>query len=481
MTAVSEQIVSPFGIAFDGDRMIVDDDAVKRLRRPRLSPSTAKAMHGCPSRWAGEKLLPGMEDPFAPAPLGTAAHAVLEALYKLPALERTHQAALEAVDDLGDEMAAAAIDKGWPGIPDTQMADWKRSVVKHYGGIWMIEDPTTVNVRATEISLKTVEVGGVPFTGIIDRLDYDGDGKTLVRDHKSGNVPSNYSIRNYGDSQGDQLRLYAEALRALDGRLPTGAALYYTQFGQIRKVSLSKAKRSETVVAFQQSWTDLNGYFDSQELPTQTGPLCGWCPMVAICPAAKAEGLGPRIEGLPTAEQLGMPVRRAAAAALVPGDGAAASTNTEGDSPMTKLHEDKPWEPVAQGSLNPNSYSATAAFGLVSMAVDKLTTNGEAVKPSAIAALAGTFAYIVETVQDQVSDSRSMQDGLHTRLRGALHTVIDMSPPPFGGTEDQWSAWVSSAVRRVRLIADAAVVLWSSGPGEAPWAGLAVAEGAEAA
>ena len=65
-------------LAWDGDRLLVTDpDAVSKISRKRLSPSTAKSMHSCGARYAAEKLMRGQEDPFAPAPFGTSVHQLL--------------------------------------------------------------------------------------------------------------------------------------------------------------------------------------------------------------------------------------------------------------------------------------------------------------------------------------------------------------------------------------------------------------------
>ena len=51
-------------------------------------------------------------------------------------------------------------------------------------GLWHLEDPATVEVRATEQDVEA-ELAGVPFRGIVDRIDEEGDGM-IVTDYKSG-------------------------------------------------------------------------------------------------------------------------------------------------------------------------------------------------------------------------------------------------------------------------------------------------------
>ena len=140
------------------------------------------------------------------------------------------------------------------------------------------------------------------------------------------------------------------------------------------------------------------------------------------------------------------------------------------------LCEDKPWEQTAgpDGRLNPNSYSATAVFGIVEMAVELLHQAGVPLRPSVVTALSRTLAHVVLTVQQDLSGSASYQDGVNTRLRGALRTAVATMPLPFGRDAQAWSEWVARAVRRTDSIARAAVGLFDDAdPHDEPWRALA--------
>ena len=56
------------------------------------------------------------------------------------------------------------------------------------------------------------------------------------------------------------------------------------------------------------------------------------------------------------------------------------------------LREDKPWEQTAgpDGLLNPNSYSATAVFGIVEMAVELLHAAGVQLGPTVVTNVYGS-------------------------------------------------------------------------------------------
>lgn len=290
--------------AWDRDRLVVVDQAAqKRLRRTKLSASTAKAMHGCPARYAAEKLLRAEDDPFGAAEQGTSGHTVLERLFALPASQRTRAKAASFVPELAAEIDFTKIVSEYP--PDVLRAKWMSGVIDKYEGLWDIEDPTKVLVRRTEMSIDNVEIEGVPFIGFIDRCDVieaeDGIGIRVV-DYKTGRYK--HANDRFGDDHGDQIRLYVDALEAADGRAPVEGHLYYTGFGKSRKVSLRPADRRKTRREFVNSWKLLTGYQDEQAYPCKSGPLCGWCPLVNVCPVATRDGFVARVEGLPEASML---------------------------------------------------------------------------------------------------------------------------------------------------------------------------------
>jgi putative RecB family exonuclease len=158
-------------------------------------------------------------------------------------------------------------------------------------------------------------------------------------------------------------------------------------------------------------------------------------------------------------------------------DNATATPQTSKE--MRSMYDElKPWEETnADGTLNLNSYAATAAFGTVSLAVEVLHKAGQKLTPKTVDAFAETLALIIQHCQESLDVRPSMQDGSHTRLRGALRTSIETIPAPFGEDGNAWAAWVRKTEKRVLSIHAAALRLWSTGGQEAePWAALTVAK-----
>ena len=553
MTTILAPISLP--IAFDGDRMVVTNPASnRRLRRQRLSPSTAKGMEGCPARYAAEKLLPGVEDPFGAAPLGTSGHAVMEALMQQPGPLRTPERAEELLITELLNRAAPRPKESWPGIAATQGAEWLTSVRAAFSGLFSIIDPTTVSVYSTEMHLDTAEVAGVPFVGYIDLVQrvespFGGDRFKIVDYKSSRKMP--WTPRGQINAHEDQLRTYILAFSNVE-QIPTShvsAAVYYTRdkLARAKPVPASRSKLDDTARRFSRAWTDLNTYVDQAAWPCVSSPLCGWCPLVSVCPVAKADGRVARLDGLPTAEQFDVPILRElntemylaeadlralrsapepddispdmahlnaladefgakyprntpepvedpvvdlapdsaedsmagfgavgecpAVAAHVSDNGRAPAPESKDETmPSTFLREDKVYEETSgpNSTLNPNSFASMAAFGTVELAVKTLHEAGFPIRLAAVTELSQTLAAVVAKVQTGITGRVSMQEGMNSRLRGALHTAMETLPCPLGASSDELHAWTEAITRRTRSVALAAIALWDAGEPEVP-------------
>lgn len=223
-----------------------------------------------------------LPDPPGEAALaGSFAHRVLELLMQRDPHERTV------------EIAKAIARAEWPGVeadPDFRALGFDEAGSKHFRwkawqaieGLWALEDPKAVEVRATEHDVEA-DLGGVPFRGIVDRLDDEGDG-LVVTDYKSGKAPS----ARFRRGRLDQVLLYAAAVEQATGEMPVHARLLY--LGQ-RPVGI-KVTREEidsVVDKLAGTWAAINTACDTDKFEPRTGPLCGWCPYVDRCPEGTKE------------------------------------------------------------------------------------------------------------------------------------------------------------------------------------------------
>lgn len=499
-------------VSWDGRKLVATGDGVvDQLRRKALSASTNKSMQSCAARWAGERLLPRNEMPFDPAPLGTSAHAVMEDLLGLEPSARNVPRARA--------LTLAAAEKMWPDseteAPAVRAAvannrrRWIEEVIICWLGLFTIEDPSKVNVYAREMSIDNTIINGVPSNGFIDRVEYgDMKGKPglISVDYKTGKVPEAKYLKR-SDEHGDQIRVYTVAVEALTGTRPVGGRIYYTKHAVSRDVDISQAAIDKTLTTFKSSWNKHNKYMKEATFPTKTSPLCGWCPLVNACPAAKAEGKTAQKEGLPSAVALGIPTIGAPRPVTVPAMAGAPvgapenssvrtavaesarvfaahiaiSTNDrsflEEEEHMTIITEGKMWEPLTiEGELNPNSYAAMGVFGITQIAVDELNRAGIDLTKQYVTSLAQTLSFVIARAQESWTGSTSAADGANSRMRGALRTVLGTMPLPFGGDENAWYEWALSAVKRMRAITAVSLELWAPADGlrsSNPWVGMA--------
>lgn len=312
------------GLAWVGNDLIaVDEDIVDdRIRRKALSASTSKSMKGCLAKYAGEKLLPREKDPFSVSELGTSTHAIIEDLYNMPAADRT----LDAFHNLKDEHAEKqwsleklALEDGDGDISswEAMKLEWKGEVVRLGARVFEIENPAEQTTYKTELPFDGVKIaGGVPAMGYIDRVDVivvREKNRYKVIDLKTGKMKSAYDLRRFGDDHGDQIRVYADAIKEVTGEAPAIGSIHYTQFGVEREIPMTELAMETTRKSFRSAWDTHNIVTDSGVFPTQVGPLCGWCPLVNSCPAAKAAGkkASDKLKDVPpTAVQLGIPTLR---------------------------------------------------------------------------------------------------------------------------------------------------------------------------
>jgi putative RecB family exonuclease len=248
---------------------------------PRLSPSGAGTFEQCPRRWRF-RYVERLPDPPGEAALaGSFAHRVLEVLMQKPAAERTPAAAkLIARDEWPD--VESDDDYQALGYDDERSRHFRWKAWQAIEGLWTLEDPTTVDVRATEQDVEAV-LGGVPFRGIVDRLEDEGDG-LVVTDYKSGKAPS----PRYRRGRLDQVLLYAAAVKEATGEMPVRARLLYLGQRPVG-IDVTQPELDGVIEKLSGTWTAINTACDIDEFEPRTGPLCGWCPYADQCPEGTAE------------------------------------------------------------------------------------------------------------------------------------------------------------------------------------------------
>lgn len=374
--------------------------------------------------------------------------------------------------------------------------------------------------------VKIAGVPAMGFIDRVEIITHNGKEYFKVVDLKTGKMKSAYERNLYGDDHGDQIRLYHDALNAYVGEKPLVGTINYTQFGESRDVEFTEAAFAATRREFRKSWDTHNKVMEAGEFPTSVGPLCGWCPLVNSCPAAAAAGKtdmtgtdkvnGKRVhvrEGeAPSAVALGIPTVRAgvkplgsklpatdpvteesdaekvqrivsasvvtdpyadlpyfdaAAPAADPAHEVGVTVNQKKEVPMSApiISEGKPWDEKINGNLNGASYTATAVMSLPQMAGELLFEAGKKITGPAVDAITDMLANILMDIQRTFRGGTfAWDDGINTRLRGALRTTLETMPLPWDATDvSEWEAWQAAATKRTGVFIAKGIALWEKG------------------
>jgi len=139
-----------------------------------------------------------------------------------------------------------------------------------------------VEVEATEVKVSAT-VGGVPFFGIVDRLDSASDG-LVVTDYKTGKAPRPGDV----PEKLDQVLLYAAAVEDQRGERPSRGRLYFLG-NKVVETPVTNEGLDGSASRFSETWTEVGRACTNDEFHTKVGPLCGWCPYVADCVEGASE------------------------------------------------------------------------------------------------------------------------------------------------------------------------------------------------
>lgn len=142
---------------------------------------------------------------------------------------------------------------------------------------WRSTNPNT----ALEAEQKfTLDIGGVPFKGSIDRIERTPEGDYEVIDFKTGRVSeTKNSIKD-----NFQMNVYALAIQALYGKLPRSASLFYLRENKtiINKIESSQLEKVRKVLE-----EKVNSILQEDFNPTPSFQACRRCDYQTICDSKK--------------------------------------------------------------------------------------------------------------------------------------------------------------------------------------------------
>lgn len=266
-----------------------------------LSYSSAPTWHDCPANYAAIREQPHL-DTVTPAQIrGTLTHWVTETVCR-----EAQQAGMDPGWD-GQVMADLAVEaveafRADPGnTDDTAMFDsWSAqeqanilaSVVECLTRLRFLDPlPAGIEIVGVEQRLETT-VGGVPFVSIVDLAYRTSSGVVLV-DWKTGKAPA----PRYRSGVRRQLRLGAAAWFNSTGVMPVGVqAVWLGDPSGTETIAAVRAEVSAAVGWMRRAWDGIH----AAEFAPNGSPLCGWCPLVAVCPTGQQVVTGRDTEGRST-------------------------------------------------------------------------------------------------------------------------------------------------------------------------------------
>jgi DNA helicase-2/ATP-dependent DNA helicase PcrA len=234
----------------------------------RLSASKFETYLKCPLQFKFSYVLevPTPEQTYFN--VGLAVHAVAESLTKLEkeGMEPTEKIAFEILE------------KNWSSNAYTnekkEQEDFEKAkeMIQYYLK-WINENPNT----AIDVEKRfKIEIGGIPVTGSIDRVEQTPAGEYQVIDFKTGGV---YETKNTIKDD-TQMNVYAMAVENLYGKLPDKTSLFYLKEGkmlenEIKTDNLERAKgKLESITK-----SILNEEFEAKP---EKG-ACRFCNFKSIC------------------------------------------------------------------------------------------------------------------------------------------------------------------------------------------------------
>jgi len=139
------------------------------------------------------------------------------------------------------------------------------------------ENQSKNEIIDTEIAFN-VKIGDVTFTGRIDRLERNPDGKYEIVDFKTGKS----QVSKPKARVNPQLNIYAKAVEKLKGELPSKASFFYPELEKMVEYEVTPDSVKEAIEPIKEM---TKGILAENFEPTPSAGACMFCPYQSICDA----------------------------------------------------------------------------------------------------------------------------------------------------------------------------------------------------
>ena len=239
-----------------------------------LSPSSISAYSECPLKFKFQKILRVPSPSSVALDLGSVVHAITEevAQEKMKGEKVVKEKAISKIKDKW-------IFKSYQSQSEENTAIQRAEEMVETYIKW--ENETKNEIVDIELPFD-VKIGDITFTGRIDRLEKNPDGKFEVVDFKSGKT-----VKSKNKAKTDvQLNIYAKVVEKLKGELPVKASLFYVEKDKMVEYAVTEESVNETIDTIKDMTKEI---LSENFTATPSYNACMFCSYQSICDAKVTE------------------------------------------------------------------------------------------------------------------------------------------------------------------------------------------------
>jgi putative RecB family exonuclease len=250
--------------------------------RNSLSPSRASDFMACPLLYRFRVIDHLPETPSIDAVRGSVVHRVLEELFDLPAVDRTHERANVMLAPVWQEFVEREPELAEMfGDETTDLATWLGQCRDLLGRYFALEDPQRLEPAEREVHVATRLESGLLLHGYIDRVDVSPAGDVRIVDYKTGRSPGEH----FEAKALFQMKFYALVVWRTRGVIPRMLQLIYLGNAEMLRYEPEERDLLATERKVQALWDAIQRAHTTGDWRPNRSILCEWCDHRALCPA----------------------------------------------------------------------------------------------------------------------------------------------------------------------------------------------------
>jgi len=241
---------------------LIDKDSL------RLSKSKLEVFDKCPLKFKFQYVLKVPTLPSSAADAGTTVHDIIETItkYQIDGKKVTKKEALDMLDKSWESRA----------FENDTASNQKKEDAKTWLETFFAWSDANPNTPVAVEKPFSLEIGGVKFTGKIDRVEKTPSGKYVVIDYKTGSAK--VTKNTIGDDL--QMNIYAMATEKLYKELPEKTVLFYLAKDKLVENKILESKVNEVKESIENS---VGLILDEQFPANPQFKNCNYCDFWDIC------------------------------------------------------------------------------------------------------------------------------------------------------------------------------------------------------